>query len=420
MSYVLCPLSACPQYFASNGSPLSGGTISFYGAGTTTPQTVYNSATGAGPATSITLDASGRLQQEIWQPSGVAIKAVIADSNGNMQGIALDNISGINDTSSLTNSEWVASGFTPVYSTASQFSTTGDSVTTFQVGRRIQAAVSAGTVYGTVTSSSYGTATTVNVAMDSGQALDSGLSAVNVGLLNGLHPSVPSPLPYLTIQASNIPDAVISNVMLGGPRVKVTTFTTSGTFTPTAGVTITKVTCVGGGGGGGGAATTSSTEVSVGDGGDSGYTVVAWLTPAQIGSSQAVTIGAGGAGNVGNTGSPGGNTTFGSLVTADGGNYGKMTTAVPPFISGGTIFGANQGGQANSGETAIAISTGSFLAGAGAASLYSGYSPRYYQPGASGMLYGGGGAGTANGVSAGTAYAGGAGAPGICIIEEYF
>ncbi len=398
MSNVLCPLSACTQYFSGNGSPLSGGTISFYGAGSSTPQTVYSTPTGGAPATVITLDASGRLQQEIWQPSGVAIKAIIADSSGNAQGIALDNISGVNDTSLFSLTEWIASGFAPVYSSASQFSTAADSITTFQVGRRIQATVSAGTVYGTVTSSSYnGSATTINVQMDSGMALDSGLSAVNVGFLGGTHPSTPSPIPYLTLQAVNFPAGVVSNAALSGPRVKVTTFTSSGTFTPSANVSLTKITCVGGGGAGGGTLATSSGQYAAGGGGGSGTAIVGWFTPAQIGASQTVTVGAGGAGVTGGSGGAGGFTTCGSLVTGlngQGGVFGTNTSGT--WIS--------QGGYPD-GKLGVAIVP--------SAIAFAGF-------GGGGTLgYGSGGQGTSRqGVNGATA--GSNGSPGVCIIEEYF
>lgn len=50
--------------------------------------------------------------------------------------------------------------------------------------------MSARTVYGIVTSSVYSTVTTVTLVLDGTEQLDSGLSVVNVGLLNALDPSV--------------------------------------------------------------------------------------------------------------------------------------------------------------------------------------------------------------------------------------
>jgi hypothetical protein len=85
-------------------------------------------------------------------------------------------------------SDWSSTGLTPTYVSGTQFTVPGNNVSTFQIGRRVQATVTAGTVYGTITASAFSTVTTVTLVMDSG-ALDSGLSVVNVGFLNALQPS---------------------------------------------------------------------------------------------------------------------------------------------------------------------------------------------------------------------------------------
>lgn len=87
-------------------------------------------------------------------------------------------------------SDWISSGLTPTYVNGTQFTVPGNDISLFQVGRRVQATVSAGTVYGIVTSSVYSTVTTVTLVLDGTEQLDSGLSVVNVGLLNALNPSV--------------------------------------------------------------------------------------------------------------------------------------------------------------------------------------------------------------------------------------
>ncbi len=69
---------------------------------------------------------------------------------------------------------------------------------------RLQAIVSAGTIYGTVTASASSgspTVTTVTVAWDSGR-LDSGLSAVATGILTSLHSALPAPPVYMSNFAS--------------------------------------------------------------------------------------------------------------------------------------------------------------------------------------------------------------------------
>src|ERR1700720_4672748 len=73
-----------------------------------------------------------------------------------------------------------------------------------------------------------------------------------------------------------------------GPKVQV--FTSSGTYTPSAGLVTAIIECVGGGGGGGGSAF-SPTQVHGGGGGGAGGYARAYKTASQIGASQTVTIG---------------------------------------------------------------------------------------------------------------------------------
>lgn len=100
-----------------------------------------------------------------------------------------DNISGINDVTS-TASEWIT-GPTATFISSSSFSLVGDQTNTFTVGRRLKIVDSQGTLYGTVTASTFTTLTTLIVAMDSG-TVDSGLSSVSYGILAANNPSVPS------------------------------------------------------------------------------------------------------------------------------------------------------------------------------------------------------------------------------------
>lgn len=86
--------------------------------------------------------------------------------------------------------EWQMWGDTPTYVSATQFTVPGNLTSRYTVGRRVRASVTAGTVYGTITASAFTSLTTVTVALDSG-SLDSGLSEVDVGILNPANPSLP-------------------------------------------------------------------------------------------------------------------------------------------------------------------------------------------------------------------------------------
>lgn len=87
--------------------------------------------------------------------------------------------------------EWLNYVLTPTYISGTQFSVAGNQTGIYTVGRRVRAFVTAGTIYGTVSASAFASVTTVTVTWDSG-SLDSGVSEVDVGVLNPLHSSFPT------------------------------------------------------------------------------------------------------------------------------------------------------------------------------------------------------------------------------------
>ena len=89
------------QFFDNNGTPLSGGLLYTYAAGTTTAAATYNSSTGlSANANPIVLDASGRVPNEIWLPTNTAYKFVLQDSTAVLIG-SWDNIPGISNADAL-------------------------------------------------------------------------------------------------------------------------------------------------------------------------------------------------------------------------------------------------------------------------------------------------------------------------------
>jgi len=204
-------------------------------------------------------------------------------------------------------------------------------------------------------------------------------------------------------------------------------FTTSGTYTPTAGMLYCEVEILGGGGAGGGALATTVAQNSLGTGGGGGEYAFGVFSSAQIGASQTVTIGAGGTANSGAAGGTGGTTSLGSLMTALGGAGGTTTTAGPNASAGGAVGGTGgtggsfrnagaQGGGVSAvfGSVALASIGGNSIYGAGGTAVPTGNS----SSGTAGLGYGSGGSGGTNYGTA-SANSGGAGAPGGVFITEY-
>jgi hypothetical protein len=213
-------------------------------------------------------------------------------------------------------------------------------------------------------------------------------------------------------------------------------FTASGTFTKAnySGIRAVRVRCIGGGGGGGGAATTGASQVANGAGGSGANYAEKFLLASALGTTETVTVGAGGAGGTagGNAGTDGGNSSFGTLVVAVGGNGGGggVATTVPDFDSGTSpnttgdvgdiiILGEASGvrNQLNATDTYTNV-------GGGTAMFPNAEPPSAVTTGASGGSVsstnkGCGGTGGTNTQSQTTARSGSAGAIGIVIVDVY-
>jgi hypothetical protein len=93
----LAAITNAVQYFTNQGVVLSGGTITTYIAGTTTPQATYTDATGVTQNSNpITLGSNGYPPNQIWIPNGVLVKFVLKDASSNTIWTE-DNVPGVND-----------------------------------------------------------------------------------------------------------------------------------------------------------------------------------------------------------------------------------------------------------------------------------------------------------------------------------
>jgi hypothetical protein len=91
------------QFFDSNGTPLAGGLLYVYTAGTTTPATTWTTSAGTVANTNpIVMNAAGRTPFEIWLNSGVTYKFALYTST-NVLISTYDNIPAIDDPTVFNN-----------------------------------------------------------------------------------------------------------------------------------------------------------------------------------------------------------------------------------------------------------------------------------------------------------------------------
>ncbi|BCH11926.1 hypothetical protein MesoLj131c_61840 [Mesorhizobium sp. 131-3-5] len=210
-----------------------------------------------------------------------------------------------------------------------------------------------------------------------------------------------------------------------GGLIATRVISATGTYTPSPGTQAIQVTVVGAGGAGGGVVALNTSEFKTGGGGGGGGYGKSRLTSGF--SSVAVTIGAGGVGVAGGLGGQGGTTSFGGFISVTGGTGGTFggNFSIPSVTAGGqggVPSGANliqSPGQTGGygvgffGTDMVSGIGGSSIIGAGANPFVSGTGP-----GGTATGPGGGGSGAAA-IGVSTALAGGNGAAGLIIVEEY-
>lgn len=166
----------------------------------------------------------------------------------------------------------------------------------------------------------------------------------------------------------------------GTAATDVQVFTASGTWNKPSGASAVRVVCIGpGGGGGSGRRGAAGTVRTGGNGGAGGAFTERILAAANLGTTEAVTVNAGGAGapaatandTNGSNGSPGGAaTSFGTKVRASGGFGGSAgSTGGSAAVTGGSgAFAGGNGGSnsATGGPGTAAPATGISATGGGA------------------------------------------------------
>lgn len=343
-------------FFDDNGNPLSGGLVYTYSAGTTTPKATYTDAGGLTPNSNPVV-LDAAGRANIWLSDTGSYRIDVKTSTGTLV-------------------------------------RTTDNITAFSTGAGLTVSDASFTIRNNTDAS--------KKAMFSAAGVPSGTTIT------------------LTLPGSNGTIALLSDIGSTIRTVKRQSFSSSGTYTPSAGMVFCDVEIVGGGGGGGG----SNGGAAVGSGGGAGGYSRRLLTAAQIGSSQTVTIGsAGSAGSSsGGDGGSGGTTSLGSLLTANGGAGGLGSTSGATFASAGGVGGSSSSGDinrnGNSGGVGFTASSGVFVSGAGASS-------KFGAGGASVVGFSAGNGNPGNGFGSGgsgaryTASSGGVGTSGYVFITEF-
>lgn len=220
--------------------------------------------------------------------------------------------------------------------------------------------------------------------------------------------------------------AALTKLFSGGIKtLNPIVYKANAVYAPSPYLKFAVVFCKAGGGGGGSAVSTAAQWAAAGGGGEGCY-AMSVLTAGQIGGNQPITIGAGGLGGsaINQYGANGGNTSFGSLVVADGGNGGPSGNANTFAIVGGAM-----GGNGGAGQIVVPG-----CCGTGGTSIYGGYGggkgagvgtgEQLNGTGTNGVSanpYGGGGGGGAvcGTNSAGVVFTGGTGGSGFAFVLEF-
>lgn len=189
----LATINPLNQFFALNGSPLNNGKL-YFGTVNADPEQnpvqMYWDAAGLVPALQPIRTTSGypsRSGSPAILYCDVEYSLRVRQSND----VQVFYVPRAGSASLQTFVQWQPTNVTPSYASATTFTLTGDQTADFQQGRRARFAVTAGTVYGTISSAVYGSLTTVTMIMDGSSVLDSGLTSVDLSLLTPINDALP-------------------------------------------------------------------------------------------------------------------------------------------------------------------------------------------------------------------------------------
>jgi len=238
------------QFADANGKPLDGGFLytCLPGGAITDLKASYQDAAGITPnANPVELDSAGRA---IVFLSGF-YHIFLTDALG-VAIYDLDNVSASSFFSAIT-VQWQLYPAVATYLSGTTFSLPGNVASDFPLGRRVQAALSASVIYGTVTGVSAGGGpiiTTVTVIWDTSTGLDGGLAGVYTGIITPMNVSSFPVTPGVLLNASQALTKTQMNQLIVGSSTGAMSFTLptaipSGTWTRIHNAGTNNITLVG-------------------------------------------------------------------------------------------------------------------------------------------------------------------------------
>jgi len=199
----------------------------------------------------------------------------------------------------------------------------------------------------------------------------------------------------------------VSSSVSGGGNYALRAYASPNTWSKPAGLQAVKVTVVGAGGSGGNSSATPGGSAGAGGNGAGGGVSVAYISAPSIPGPVSVTAG-------------GGTNSFGAFCSATAGGAGTNGSTLNVSGAPSSSAGSGSGGTFN-----IPGQQGGAPGISGGGSLY-GFGGRHGNfngantPGSAGTGYGSGGGGGGGNTPAGNTKPGGAGAPGIVVVEEFY
>jgi hypothetical protein len=359
---------------------LSGTNTLYYrsGANTWSPVTIGSNLTfgsgtlaaiggGSGSVTSVSVTTANGVSGSVATPTTtpaitLTLGAITPSSVAASGTVTGSNLSGTNtgDQTTITGN----AGTATAWATARSLSMSGDiSWTLASVDG--SANVSSSATLATVNSNvgSFGSSTAIPTLTVNAKGLVTAAGTVGLptalATINGLSPANND---FLQYKSGNWANRTIAQIKadLGLPAsADVQIFNASGTWTKPAFGAVTRVIAfAGGGGGGNGVVVAASTAASGGGGGGGGYARELTFSTASLGSTETITVGAGGT-----VGVAGGNSSFGSWFTVYGGGFGSVGQSAAGSGGGGGGGSTAAGGNASGATGGIAGTRGGSVGG---------------------------------------------------------